>query len=79
MDWLLERALICDRMGWTRLPDELDESSIELVQAFQFLDTFRAYQTANEDLEKLSKRGLEIYAAVQELRQKAESSSDNKD
>lgn len=77
MPWELEQALICDRLGWSKLPHELEEVPTNLVRVFHLLDIYRAHQAANEDLEKLSQRGLELYAEVQELRARLKNSSDN--
>jgi len=68
--------LIAERLNWSRLPDELDETGAELTMGFQLLDAFRTMQTANDDLEKLTRHGLEVYGRIQELREKAENSSD---
>lgn len=70
-------GLVCDRLGWRRLPHELEDTPTELIRIFHVLDVFRAHQAANEDLEKLSPRGLELYAEVQELRARLQNSSDN--
>ncbi len=77
MPWELEAGLICERLGWSRLPHELEEAPTDLVRVFHLLDVFRAHQVANEDLEKLSPRGLELYAEVQRLREEMKNSSDN--
>jgi hypothetical protein len=76
MDWLLERMLIAERLNWSRLPAELDEIGTELTIGFRLLEAFRMQQAADEDLEKLSQRGLEVYGHIQELRERQDNDAD---
>jgi hypothetical protein len=67
MPWELERALICERIGWTRLPGELDEEAVEgLRGALSLLRVYRVFEAGNKDLKALGASDAELYAQVSE-------------
>jgi hypothetical protein len=64
----LERALLCERVGWRILPHEMDDLPLELSRALHELATFRAYQQYARDLEKLTAEEAEIVGLVEKIR-----------
>lgn len=65
----LERALLCERLGWRILPHELDEVELEkLLGPLHELHVYRTFQTYARDMKLLDEEQVELVASVEQMR-----------
>jgi len=64
----LERAFVCRNIGWKKLPEDLDEASLELKHAAESLFVFEAFRQYAVDLEQLSPSQQDLINAIENMR-----------
>jgi len=64
----LERALVCRNLDWKKLPQDLDDASLELKHASESLFIFEAFRQYATDLEQLSPGQQDLINAVENMR-----------
>lgn len=66
----LERALLCERLNWTRLPHELDEADVNALKVpLYLLSVYRVQEKADTDLKKLEGWEVDMVQWLERWRQ----------
>lgn len=68
MPWVLERALLCRRLDWKIMPDQLDGMGTDLKRSLQAVTIFDAFQRYGQDINSLTEDDAGIVAAIDKVR-----------